>query len=182
ACFNIDRIWLSLNFDFFMQNLLAHTLRENSTFGINYFVGGLPDKNIISKNYIYAYRFTSIFDEIECRSEACQPQPYRPLTETFPKVQVNFSYKNIHGVIAGFRFPEYFSAFNVPGHHMHFLNPEEMKGGHVFQCRFQSAKISLCMIKHYELSLIDSEAFRQLDIGAEELKAATHAIEQQTKS
>ncbi|WP_221034036.1 hypothetical protein, partial [Legionella jordanis] len=42
ACFNIDRIWLSLNFDFFMQNLLAHTLRENSTFGINYFVGGLP--------------------------------------------------------------------------------------------------------------------------------------------
>ncbi|RMX17451.1 hypothetical protein EAS68_11215 [Legionella jordanis] len=165
-----------------MQNLLAHTLRENSTFGINYFVGGLPDKNIISKNYIYAYRFTSIFDEIECRSEACQPQPYRPLTETFPKVQVNFSYKNIHGVIAGFRFPEYFSAFNVPGHHMHFLNPEEMKGGHVFQCRFQSAKISLCMIKHYELSLIDSEAFRQLDIGAEELKAATHAIEQQTKS
>ncbi|WP_221034023.1 hypothetical protein, partial [Legionella jordanis] len=44
ACFNIDRIWLSLNFDFFMQNLLAHTLRENSTFGINYFVGGLPNE------------------------------------------------------------------------------------------------------------------------------------------
>ncbi|MFO8716083.1 hypothetical protein SC620_16130 [Legionella pneumophila serogroup 1] len=28
-----------------MQNLLAHTLRENSTFGINYFVGGLPHPN-----------------------------------------------------------------------------------------------------------------------------------------
>ncbi|MDW9168959.1 hypothetical protein SE949_15445, partial [Legionella pneumophila subsp. fraseri] len=42
ACFNIDKIWLSLNFDFFMQNLLAYTLRENSTFGSNYFVGGLP--------------------------------------------------------------------------------------------------------------------------------------------
>ncbi|MFO3278389.1 hypothetical protein SCX93_14900, partial [Legionella pneumophila serogroup 1] len=39
---NIDRIWLSLNFDFFMQNLLAYTLRENSTFGSNYFAGGLP--------------------------------------------------------------------------------------------------------------------------------------------
>ncbi|RMX19253.1 hypothetical protein EAS68_07430 [Legionella jordanis] len=37
-----------------MQNLLAHTLRENSTFGINYFVGGLPAlvPTILYKNWV----------------------------------------------------------------------------------------------------------------------------------
>ncbi|MFO9010474.1 hypothetical protein SC943_15390, partial [Legionella pneumophila serogroup 1] len=57
ACFNIDRIWLSLNFDFFMQNLLAHTLRENSTFGINYFVGGLPSL-LLTSVYLLKNKYT----------------------------------------------------------------------------------------------------------------------------
>ncbi|MGL5742044.1 MAG: hypothetical protein ACRCXC_05600, partial [Legionella sp.] len=43
ACFKIDRIWLSVNFDLFMKNLLRYRLRENSTFDISYFAGGLPN-------------------------------------------------------------------------------------------------------------------------------------------
>ncbi|MFO3278211.1 hypothetical protein SCX93_13975, partial [Legionella pneumophila serogroup 1] len=67
----IDRIWLSLNFDFFMQNLLAYTLRENSTFGSNYFAGGLPKRRwrncitifvglLLIVQYIYLYKFLKI--------------------------------------------------------------------------------------------------------------------------
>jgi acetolactate decarboxylase len=137
------------------------------------------DKNIPSLNYIYAYRFDCLLDEIECRSEACQPKPYQSLVKTLPKVQVNFSYKNINGVFAGFRFPEYFATLNIPGHHIHFLNPDDMKGGHVFRFKFKSARISVCVIKNYELELIGSKAFGQLKIGEEELRSATHAIEKQ---
>jgi len=32
-----------------MQNLLAYTLRENSTFGSNYFAGGLPTQLKLSR-------------------------------------------------------------------------------------------------------------------------------------
>ncbi|RUO37892.1 hypothetical protein CWE15_11060 [Aliidiomarina taiwanensis] len=40
-------IWLSVNFDVFMQNLLRFSLRENSTFDPVYFSGGLhfPEQN-----------------------------------------------------------------------------------------------------------------------------------------
>ncbi|CAM3046563.1 acetolactate decarboxylase [Legionella worsleiensis] len=137
------------------------------------------DKHIPSQNYIYAYRFACVLDEIQCRSEACQPQPYQPLMQTLPELQVNFTYQQIKGVFAGFRFPDYFAALNVPGHHLHFLNPDEMKGGHVFELKFKSAKIKVCMIKKYELALIESEAFSQFKMHGEELHSATKAIEQQ---
>ncbi|KTD31694.1 Alpha-acetolactate decarboxylase [Legionella moravica] len=137
------------------------------------------DKKLSSLNYIYAYRFECMLDEIDCRSEACQPKPYQPLVDTFPMVQANFRYHHIKGILAGFRFPEYFSTLNIPGHHMHFLNPDEMKGGHVFRFKFKSATIKVCMIKNFELALIESEAFSQLTLGVEELHSATQAIEKQ---
>ncbi len=39
---NIAIIWLSLYLDIFMPESPAFILRENSTFGISYFPGGLP--------------------------------------------------------------------------------------------------------------------------------------------
>lgn len=44
-CFKTAMIWLSVNFDVFMQNLLCFSLRENSTFEISYFLGGLQRLN-----------------------------------------------------------------------------------------------------------------------------------------
>ena len=137
------------------------------------------DKKIPSKNYIYAYRIQCKIDHIQFRTESCQPKPFKPLIETFPDVQRNFELLDITGTIAGFRFPEYFSALNIPGHHMHFLEPELMKGGHVFEVMFKKAEVSVCAINKYELELIDSEAFADFEANAQQLAKATHAVEKQ---
>jgi len=42
ASFKIATIWLPVNHDAFMQNLLGLMVRENSTFEHRYFSGGLP--------------------------------------------------------------------------------------------------------------------------------------------
>lgn len=137
------------------------------------------DKNIPSANFIYAYRFICPLQKIKCRTEACQPKPYKPLIETLPGVQVNFEYTNIEGVAVGFRFPHYLAALNVPGHHIHFVEPTKMRGGHVFDLAFKSAVVSVCCIKNFELALIDSPAFQALNINTEDLAGATHSIEKQ---
>jgi hypothetical protein len=57
ACFNMDMICLSLNFDFFMQHLLRHRSRENSTFNITYFSG---DYHILYYAYNSSYLYKGI--------------------------------------------------------------------------------------------------------------------------
>jgi acetolactate decarboxylase len=137
------------------------------------------DSKIPSHNFIYAYRIECPIEHIQFRAEACQPRPFRPLAETFPSVQKNFELSNVSGIIAGFRFPEYFSTLNIPGHHMHFLEPELMQGGHIFDIKFKKAAVSVCAIKNYELALVDSQAFADLNIGEQDLEEATHAVEKQ---
>lgn len=135
------------------------------------------DKQIESPNFIYAYRFSCKAKTVKCRSEACQPKPYKPLAETLPNLQVSFFYETIESVFVGFRFPDYFATLNVPGHHVHFVAPEEKKGGHVFDFQFEYAEVSVCAVKNVEFALIDSQAFRELKISAEDLERVTHVIE-----
>lgn len=137
------------------------------------------DKHILSKNYIYAYQFKCMMRKMQCRTELCQPKPYKPLSETFSKVQVDFSYDDINGVAVGFRFPDYLSTLNIPGHHVHFLDPDGMKGGHVFGFEFVSADISVCCIKNFEVALIESDTFQQLDTSVQDIAHATSMIEKQ---
>lgn len=139
------------------------------------------DQHVPSPNYIYAYRFECLMDEMDCRTESCQPKPYRPLVETLPDLQVNFSYKDVTGMICGFFFPSYMATINIPGHHMHFLDQEHMRGGHVFELKFKKAIISVCCIKNYEIALIESEAFENFDAQTQNLEQATHLIEKQRK-
>ncbi|HHF7344469.1 TPA: acetolactate decarboxylase [Legionella feeleii] len=139
------------------------------------------DKQAPSLNYIYAYRFECLMDKMECRTESCQPKPFRPLTETMPGVQVNFSYRNVKGLICGFFFPSYMATMNIPGHHMHFLDRTNRKGGHVFDFSFKKAMISVCCIKNFEIALIESDAFKNFNSQAQNLERATHLIEKQRK-
>ncbi|CDZ76954.1 Alpha-acetolactate decarboxylase [Legionella massiliensis] len=139
------------------------------------------DQRVSSPNYIYAYRFECLMEEMECRSEACQPKPFQPLVETMADVQVNFSYSNINAMVAGFYFPSYMATINIPGHHMHFVDPTTQKGGHVFGFSFKKALIKVCCIKNFELALIESETFEKLDTQIDNMKEATHLIEKQRK-
>jgi len=137
------------------------------------------DEKIPSQNFIYAYRIDCMIEHIQFRTEACQPRPFKPLSETLPHVQKNFELFDISGTIAGFRFPEYFSTLNIPGHHMHFLEPKSMQGGHIFDIKFKKATVSVCAIKNYELALVDSQAFAELNVGEQDIIKATHAVEKQ---
>lgn len=130
-----------------------------------------------SENYIYAYRFQCPIKHIKYRSEACQPRPLKPLSETLAALQSNFQLSKINGVMVGFRFPKYLSMLNVPGHHIHFLVPDSMQGGHVFNMAFAHAHISVCAIKNYQLALIDSDLFSTLKIDSQQIDKATHSIE-----
>ena len=65
--------------------------------------------------------------------------------ETYPtlaeavKSQSVFEFDNIQGTMICFRIPSYIGSLNVPGYHCHFLSDDRRAGGHLLDCRINTA-------------------------------------------
>lgn len=88
------------------------------------------DTKLPSVNLPVAVRITGSFTNLMTRSVAAQKKPYPKLLEA-AKGQKVFDFMNAYGVMAGFRFPAYLQAVNVPGYHLHFIDTKQEAGGHV---------------------------------------------------
>ncbi len=82
---------------------------------------------------------------MKTRSVPAQKKPYPPLSQV-TKNQPEFNYKNVSGIIVGFRCPPYVKGINVPGYHLHFISDDFTKGGHILDFKIKSGKceIDLC--------------------------------------
>ena len=67
---------------------------------------------------------------------------------------------NTHGTIVGFRTPRYEEAVAVAGYHLHYIDDDRKRGGHVLDLTITSGTVSLCAITDLYLSLPDTEQFR----------------------
>lgn len=116
------------------------------------------------KNSIYAIKIEGNFENIFLRSEECQLKPFRPLDKTLPYLQHAFEDSNTEGTIVGYWFPKYLEQVNVPGFHFHFISTDKKLGGHIFNFKLTSAKISIQKLDSLHLDLIKTKEFEQADL------------------
>jgi acetolactate decarboxylase len=100
------------------------------------------DRRIPADTASCAVRIDGRFEQVKARSVPRQEPPYRPLTEVVSEQQV-FELADADGTMLGFRFPEYAEGIEVAGWHLHFIREDRARGGHVLDCRVETAHIQL---------------------------------------
>jgi acetolactate decarboxylase len=121
------------------------------------------DNILPSRNIPYAIRITGSFTYVKTRSVPHQTKPYPLLTEIVKKQPV-FEMNNISGTLVGFRLPADFKGLNVPGYHLHFIDTEYSRGGHLLNCTTSKVRIELDETSDMLLSLPKDAAFLSTDL------------------
>ncbi len=103
---------------------------------------GEVDRRIPADAASCAVRIDGRFELVRARSVARQEPPYRELTEVVSEQHV-FELSDIDGTMLGFRFPEYAEGIEVAGWHLHFISEDRRRGGHVLDCRAETAHVRL---------------------------------------
>ena len=117
------------------------------------------------RNFIYALRMEVKADSATVRSELPQEKPYRPLAETLPAKQREFTYNHIDGTVVALYFPSFFSGQNATGWHFHFLSDDKSKGGHLLKLSMSTpVQASFDITSHFGLYLPEETSFCQRDL------------------
>jgi acetolactate decarboxylase len=117
-----------------------------------------------------AIRLDGRFELVRARSVPAQSPPYRPLSEVVADQHV-FELEHVEGTMLGFRFPAYVEGIEVTGYHLHFIDRERRRGGHVLDSRSAAglrARLDPSDDLHVELP-------PRVDLADPGVAAATHA-------
>ncbi|KQB86309.1 Alpha-acetolactate decarboxylase [Corynebacterium lowii] len=129
-----------------------------------------------SENYMYAVRITGRFSDVTVRTVTKQAKPYRPMVEaTGDDAELHF--RDIEGTLGGFRTPVYEKGIGVPGCHVHFLDTERSKGGHVLDFTLESGIVELCPGTDLSLRLPLTTDFSRAALAPEDLDRQIHTTE-----
>jgi acetolactate decarboxylase len=118
----------------------------------------------------FAIRIDGRFEAVRARSVPRQEPPYRPLGEVVADQHV-FELVDVEGSMVGFRFPAFIEGIEVAGYHLHFVDSERRRGGHVLGSRSAGplrARIDPSDDLHVELP-------PEVDLADPDLAAETHA-------
>jgi acetolactate decarboxylase len=116
-----------------------------------------------------AIRLDGRFELVRARSVPRQSPPYRPLTEVVADQHV-FELSDVEGTMLGFRFPDYVEGIEVSGYHLHFIDAERRRGGHVLGSRSNSLRARLDPSSELHIELPPA-----IDLADPDLASATHA-------
>jgi acetolactate decarboxylase len=106
-----------------------------------------PDQNLF-----YAIRITGKFSFVKTRSVPAQRKPYPPLKEVV-KHQPVFRMVNTYGTVVGFRFPPFVKGINVPGYHLHYLDRQKTRGGHILELQLEHGIIEVMICERFYMVL-----------------------------
>ena len=116
-----------------------------------------------------AIRLDGHFELVRARSVPAQDPPYRPLTEVVAEQHV-FELVDVEGTMLGFRFPAYVEGIEVAGYHLHFVDAERARGGHVLDSRAAGLRARLDPSDDLHVELPPA-----IDLADPGVAAATHA-------
>jgi acetolactate decarboxylase len=116
-----------------------------------------------------AIRLDGRFESVRARSVPRQHPPYRPLTEVVAEQHV-FELADVEGTMLGFRFPAYAEGIEVAGYHLHFIDAERRRGGHVLGSRSDGLRVRLDPSSELHIELPPA-----VDLADPGLAADTHA-------
>ncbi len=122
-----------------------------------------------------AVRFTGVFRRMKVRSVRRQERDGVGLAEA-AKAEAVFEWEDISGDLVGFRLPGYMNGINAPGCHLHFMDADRKRGGHVLNFTIVEGKLGFCHANGIQIRLPDSpDVFAGLDLNRDwsgELKKA----------
>jgi acetolactate decarboxylase len=122
-----------------------------------------------------AIRLDGRFELVRARSVPRQEPPYRPLTEVVAEQHV-FELEDVEGTMVGFRFPAYVEGIEVGGYHLHFVDAERRRGGHVLDSRASGLRVRLDPSDDLHVELPPAVELEDPDLAAE-THAAVAAVE-----
>jgi acetolactate decarboxylase len=121
------------------------------------------DALLPSRNLIYAVGIDAACEYAKTRSIPRQTAPGATLADAL-KGQVTFEGRDVTGKIVGFRLPAFLAGVNVTGYHLHFLGDGGAPSGHLLECRFRRAVVTVDLTPEVRLVLPDSPAFRNAEL------------------
>ena len=111
-----------------------------------------------------AIRFAGMFRRMKVRSVRRQECDGVGLAEA-AKAEAVFEWDDISGDLVGFRLPGYVQGINAPGWHLHFMDADRKRGGHVLNFSIAEGKLSFCHANDLQIRLPDSpDVFAGLDL------------------
>lgn len=129
----------------------------------------LKDKNALdaalselegdNANLFLAYRIEGTFRYLKCRTVRGQEYDGQPLAELGKKQHVE-EYHDVKGTVVGFRSPELWQGFAVAGHHMHFIDEQRHRGGHVLEISTDEVEVNMAELSKVQIDLPTSASFR----------------------
>ena len=132
------------------------------------------DAQVGEEAIVHAIRAEGHFTSVRCRSVPKQSRPYRPLAEVVAEQRV-FDLADVEGTLVGFRFPNLGLGVGVPGYHLHFVDADRARGGHVLDCGVGAAPLE---VEVDDLADLHVETPPGIEIGSERLtQAAVNALE-----
>ena len=126
-------------------------------------IESLIDAAAPNQNLFCAIRITGQFRSMRTRSVPAQKRPYPPLKEVTSN-QPEFDMDNVFGTIVGFRCPLYVNGINVPGYHLHFIDEDRTRGGHVLGFEIITGRCDIDILNQFFLRLPESRDFAELDL------------------
>ena len=132
-----------------------------------------------SQNYLYAVRVSGRFEVVRTRTVARQDRPYRPLVEVTKGEPVHEA-RDVEGVVAGFRTPLYERGIGVPGGHVHFIDAEHRRGGHVLDFVIERATVEVCIGSDLHLALPMTPEFAHAHLDPADLEGQIESTERHT--
>ncbi|MBQ9501962.1 MAG: acetolactate decarboxylase [Lentisphaeria bacterium] len=102
-----------------------------------------------------AVRFTGSFRQMKVRSVRRQEKDGVGLADAARNEAV-FEWNGISGDLVGFRLPEYLRGVNAPGWHLHFMDSDRRRGGHVVNFSIGSGRLYGCCAEDYRIRLPES--------------------------
>jgi acetolactate decarboxylase len=125
------------------------------------------DSVLPTENIPYAIRIAGTFAYVRTRSVPKQAEPYPPLLEVM-ETQPTFEFREVQGVMLGFRLPTYMATANAPGYHFHFITADRKAGGHVLEFQVEGVAAEIDSTDEWYTVLPGDDAFYRVDISDDE--------------
>ena len=115
-----------------------------------------------SRTMLYAIRMDVEAPYVKARAIPRQDKPYPPLADA-TRDQSVFVINNTTGTIVGFFTPESFQGLNIPGFHLHYIDSERTRGGHILDFMLENVTVVLDATPGFTLQLPPSELMPEPD-------------------
>ena len=128
----------------------------------------LEKHNTHAGNLFMSYRVEGRFSHVKCRTVKGQEYDGQPLSE-LGKNQFVAEYEDVEGTIVGFRSPAAWQGFVVAGEHMHFIDKDRTKGGHVLELAAEEIAMGIATMNNVHIELPTSDKFNAAELSTDDV-------------